>query len=224
MFAALRQYCKGDVLDVGGWDFYLTAKKKNIPFHTWTTLECDPEKVLHLAEERFRCVLGDGCDMEFSNASFDTVLNIQVLEHVMHPLDMVSEMARVLKPGGHVILLIPQTGYMHMAPHHYYNFTRFWIEQAMREAGLEIIEITPLGGLWSSMALHHIFFFLQSLRVSGWSVKDCKRNMLFYLLFPFMALFALVNIPICFLLSVGDLTEAAHNHLVVAKKITTLQT
>jgi len=28
LFRALRQYCGGHVLDVGEWDFYLTAKRK----------------------------------------------------------------------------------------------------------------------------------------------------------------------------------------------------
>ncbi len=218
MFAFLRQYCRGDVLDVGGWDFYLTAKRKNIPFRTWTTLECSRDKMLNVQAADFRCVLGDGCSMPFPDDSFDTVVNIQVLEHVMRPLDMMREMSRVLRGGGYGIFLIPQTGYLHMPPHHYYNFTRFWIQEAAEEARLGIIELLPLGGLWLSMALHYIFFFLQSSRSRMWSVRECRRNAFFYLLYPLMVLYAIVNIPICFFLSVGDLTEAAVNHLVVVRK------
>lgn len=218
MFGVLRQYCRGNVLDVGGWDFFLTAKTKGISFQSWTTLECAPEMMLHIHDPRFRCVLGDGCCMSFDSNSFDTVLNIQVLEHVFDPLAMVKEIARVLKPDGYGVFLIPQTNPMHLAPHHYYNFTRFWIREAMEQGGLTIIELTPIGGMWASIASDLVYFFLKSFRCEGWSVKECRRSVFFYLLFPVMALYALVGIPICLLLSIGDLTEDANNHLVVVQK------
>jgi hypothetical protein len=34
-----------------------------------------------------------------------------------------------------------------------------------------------------------------------------------------MVIWALVNIGVCFFLSLGDLTEAANNHLVVVRKV-----
>jgi SAM-dependent methyltransferase len=99
LYAALARHCRGDVLDVGGWDFFLTARKRGLGFERWTTLEHDPERALSPAEigdERVRLVHGDGCAMDFADASFDTVLCIQVVEHVLEPLRMVSEIGRVL--------------------------------------------------------------------------------------------------------------------------------
>jgi SAM-dependent methyltransferase len=218
MFRAIKQYTHGKVLDVGGWDFFLTLKKKGVRYEHWTTLDNSESKLLTLDDPAFECVLGDGCNMQFANGTFDTVLNIQVLEHVFEPIAMVQEIGRVLTPGGHAIFLIPQTGYMHFAPYHYYNFTRFWIEEVMRRSDLEIIELKPIGGMWSSMAMHAIFFFMESMRLQGYSIRECRRPLLYYVLFPFMALTALCIIPLGFLLSMGDLTEAANNHLVVARK------
>jgi SAM-dependent methyltransferase len=218
MFRALRQYCGGDVLDVGGWDFFLTAKRKNIPFRSWTTLEVTPGKKPDIRDPNFAFVQGDGCRMQFEEGRFDTVVNIQVVEHVYEPIRMVNEIARVLKPGGHGIFLIPQTSTTHYAPNHYYNFTRFWIEEAMRGAGLEIVEIKALGGIWSSMASHLVFFFLQSARYEGMSPAWCKRNVFFYVLYPVMVLYALFSIPFCLFLSLGDLSEEPNNHLAVVKK------
>lgn len=217
MFRALKLYCKGDVLDVGGWDFYLTAKKKKIIFNTWTTLD-HTEKIIDIQDDNFIFIKGDGCDMPFENNSFDTVLNIQVLEHVFKPIEMVNEISRVLKPDGYGIFLIPQTSTIHMAPYHYYNFTRFWIKEAMERAGLNIVEIKPLGGIWSSMASHFFYFFLQSIRFSGMSTKGNKRNFLFYILYPLMVLYAVMSIPICLLFNLGDLTEEPNNHLVIVQK------
>ncbi len=219
MFRMMRQYCRGDVLDVGGWDFYLLAKRRGVDCTTWTAVEPVADKLLKLDDPKFKCVHADGCHMpEIESNRYDTLLNIQVLEHVFEPIKMVEECARVLKPGGHAIWLIPQTGYMHMAPHHYYNFTRFWIEEAMERSHLEIIEFKPLGGLWSSMMMHKLFFFLESFRFPGFSIPAIKRSPLFYLLWPFQALYAVIAIPICLILSLADLKEAANNHLVVVRK------
>lgn len=218
MFRALKQYSAGDVLDVGGRDFYLTAKTKDLKFKTWTTLEPDADRILAGNDDKFKSVIGDGCRMEFKDASFDTILNIQVLEHVMEPIVMVKEMFRVLRPSGYAIFLIPQTSVMHELPAHYYNFTRPWVEAAMKQSGFKIVELKAIGGFWSSMASHLVYFFFHAFRFSGYSLPECRRNIWFYILFPFMAIYALINIPYCLLLSLGDLQEAPNNYLVIVQK------
>jgi len=218
LFGALRTHCRGHVLDVGGWDFFLTAQRERVAFDRWTTLESDPERLLEVDDPRVSVVHGDGCAMECPAAQFDTVLNVQVLEHVFEPIRMVEEMARVLRPGGALIMLIPQTSTTHLAPHYYSNFSRFWIDAALARTGLQRVELRPLGGIWSSAASHLVYFFLQAARVGGMTSPECRRNALFYVLFPFMALYAIVNIPLCLILALGDLTEEPNNHLVVARK------
>lgn len=221
LFKALRQYCQGNVLDVGGWDFYLEViQDRKINFESWTNLEVEENQLLDLKNDpRYKTVIGDGCQMEFQNNSFDTVINIQVLEHVFEPIKMVKEIGRVVKPNGYAIFLIPGTSVLHMAPEHYYNFTRFWIKKALGEAGLSIIESKPIGGRWNTIATHLFRFFFQSLRLEGYSTPEVKRNFLFYLLYPFMVVYSLINIPITLLLGWGDLTEDANNFLVVARKL-----
>ncbi len=218
MFRAMKKYCHGDVLDVGGRDFYLTAKSLGLGGATWTTLEPAGGLPFFIDDSKFKMVTGDGCRMEFKDNSFDTVLNIQVLEHVVEPLVMVKEISRVLRPSGYAIFLIPQTSVMHELPAHYYNFTRPWVETAMDQAGLKIIDLQALGGLWSSMASHMVYFFFHAFRFRGYSFAECRRNMWFYFLFPVMVLYVLLSIPLCLLLSLGDLKEAPNNYLVVVQK------
>ncbi len=218
LFKSLRRYCRGAVLDVGGSDFCLTIAHEGVPFDAWTVLEIDRQSLPTTTDPRFRLEVGDGCAMTFADDNYDTVVNIQVLEHVFEPNAMMHEMCRVLRPGGHLIMLIPQTSTLHMLPHHYYNFTRFWIQEALRRNGMEQIELQPIGGAWSSMASHLLYLVLQSLRARGMSTAECRRNPLFYLLYPLMVLFVAVAFPICLFLSLGDLTEEPNNHLVVARK------
>ncbi len=220
LFKVLIQYVTGDVLDVGGGKFFDAAKKRGVNFKTWTCLEIDASQVeVNPADDRFKLVVGDGCNMPFSQNQFDVALNIQVLEHVFDPLKMLEEMNRVLKPGGKVILLVPQTSNLHGIPHHYYNFTRYWIARAMADSGFDILLLEPLGGYWSTLASRLFYFFLQGFGHPAMTVPGTKRPFMFYLLFPLMIVTVIVCVPLFLLLSLGDLVEEPNNHLVVARKV-----
>jgi len=52
-------------------------------------------------------VRGDLEALPFPNASFDIVLSTHVAEHLAHPETAFGEMARVLRPGGRLLLLTP---------------------------------------------------------------------------------------------------------------------
>lgn len=219
MFVAMRRYSRGHVLDIGGLDFFLTAIDKKIPFDRWTTLEPSADNIPVIPDSRFDTVICDGCNMKpIADNTFDTVLCIQVVEHVMEPNRMVSEIARVLKPGGHAVLMAPQTGTIHMYPHHYYNFTRSWMVSVAQDNGLRIVELKPLGGRWSSIASNCLYFLLQVFGVKGMVIPGLSRSPLFYLLLPVQLLVAIILIPLCLLLSLGDLPEEPNNHLAVYYK------
>ena len=220
LYAALGRFCYGEVLDIGGWDFYLTAIRRGVAHSNWTTLEPDADCALGIDDERFRLVEGDGCSMPFDDSSFDTVLCIQVLEHVFEPITMVQEIARILRPGGCAIVMVPQTANLHSAPHHYQNFTRFWLLSAMERAHLHIVELSPLGGAWSTTASRLVYLLLQSRGRGSVTYPEATRNLAFYLLLPVMWLFAAICIPICLFLSLGDLVEEPNNHLCVVRKPT----
>ena len=52
----------------------------------------------------------DAHDMPFETSSFASVVGIDVLHHCNHPANAVGEVARVLEPGGRLILVEPWTG------------------------------------------------------------------------------------------------------------------
>jgi len=80
------------------------------------------------------------------DASFDGILCSEVLEHVPEPTHALDEFARLLKPGGKLILTAPFASLVHMAPYHYCSgFSRYWYEHHLALRGFEIVELTANG-------------------------------------------------------------------------------
>jgi SAM-dependent methyltransferase len=94
-------------------------------------------------------VIGDARHLPFRADAFDTVLMIQVLEHVPDPLAALHEVRRVLAPGGRLILTAPQYWREHEEPHDYYRFTRFGLLHLLRESGLRLLHLRAEGGAWA---------------------------------------------------------------------------
>jgi SAM-dependent methyltransferase len=91
----------------------------------------------------------DGVRLPFADGSFDTVLNIQVLEHTPRPRVLMAEMARVLAPDGVLILAAPFQFRLHEEPHDYYRYSLHGLAHLCDEAGLEVLEVHRQGSLWS---------------------------------------------------------------------------
>ncbi len=84
---------------------------------------------------------------ELPSASFDTIVCTQVLEHLPRPGAALSEIARVLRPGGALILSAPHLSMLHELPHDYFRFTAEGLRVLIEAQGLEVVEIRPSGGL-----------------------------------------------------------------------------
>ncbi len=52
-------------------------------------------------------VCGSVLDLPFADGSFDTVLSTEVIEHTPDPRRAVAQLCRVLKPGGLLVLTVP---------------------------------------------------------------------------------------------------------------------
>lgn len=81
------------------------------------------------------------------DSSFDTILATDVLEHIANPQLCVSEIERLLKPEGKLILTVPFLYKIHEPPHDYYRYTEYILKTFMKTCGLEIILLESYGGL-----------------------------------------------------------------------------
>ena len=76
----------------------------------------------------FDIVYFDGKTIPFADASFDSVLCTEVLEHAEDPASLIAEMLRVLRPGGTLLATVPFSARVHHTPYDFYRFTPFRLE------------------------------------------------------------------------------------------------
>jgi len=96
-------------------------------------------------------VVGTAEALPFPDGSFDAVLSTQVLEHLPDPRRALDEAARVLRVGGTLVLTVPGVWPTHEAPHDYWRFTRHGVERLLRDHGIDVGIVRPLGGLWAAV-------------------------------------------------------------------------
>lgn len=85
--------------------------------------------------------------------SFDVVLCTEVLEHVPEPGAAVREFARILCPGGSLLISAPLGSVLHQEPFHFYGgFTPHWYSKVLSEAGFESVTVESNMGFFSLFA------------------------------------------------------------------------
>jgi SAM-dependent methyltransferase len=91
----------------------------------------------------------DASALPLADGSVDLVLSLELVEHVPEPAAVLAEIARVLKPGGTVILSVPST-----VPRHddndYWRFTAQGLGR-LGSAHFEDGDVTVFGGTFEAL-------------------------------------------------------------------------
>lgn len=103
-------------------------------------------------------VLGDLERLPLAADSFDAALSIVTLEHVRRPHLVMEELARVLRPGGRLLIVVPHEWEVHQAPHDYFRYTRYGLDHLLTSAGLVVRRLDPVGGFFWLMARRSVNF------------------------------------------------------------------
>lgn len=95
------------------------------------------------------------CDLKeipVEDQRFDFVVFNQVLEHVPDPSAVLSELFRVLKPGGQMIYTAPLFYEEHEQPYDFYRYTQFGVRHLLTKAGFAIDRLDWLEGYFATIA------------------------------------------------------------------------
>lgn len=94
-------------------------------------------------------VVGTAYKTSLSQASCDTILCSEVLEHLEDPQRAIREMNRILVDGGKVVLTVPFFWPVHEAPRDFFRYTNFGLAYLFESNSFDILEIRPLTGFWA---------------------------------------------------------------------------
>jgi SAM-dependent methyltransferase len=146
---------KGRVLDFGGGAKagYLDLLKGSTQYES---LNIDPDMqptMLHDANTPF----------PIADAQYDTIVSFNTLEHVYRDEFALSELLRVLKPGGTIHIIVPFIYRVHASPSDFHRHTSFWWETTLDRYGIPPANsrIEPM--MWGRMTT--AFSFLEFTRL-----------------------------------------------------------
>jgi SAM-dependent methyltransferase len=141
--AALPKHARGSLADMGCGNvpFYFIYKNyvheitcidwpNTLHKNQYLDLECDLNKPLPLPDNRY-----------------DTILISEVFEHIAEPDVLWAELARILKPGGKMLVSVPFLYKIHEAPHDYFRYTEFALKNYAAKNKFRVLELESFGGL-----------------------------------------------------------------------------
>jgi SAM-dependent methyltransferase len=115
------------VLEVGSLDFNGSVRGM---FKNYTGLDIQPGTNVD--------IVADGHSIPYGDATFDAVLSLNALEHDPAFWLTLSEIKRVLKPRGYVLVSVPGIGFpKHDYPSDYWRFTQDGVRAALAGVGIE---------------------------------------------------------------------------------------
>ncbi len=102
------------------------------------------ENVVELEAAVFRHtdVIGDVHRLPFVDGAFEAVISLNAFEHYRDPYQAVQEIFRVMRPGGRVLIRTAFLQPLHEAPWHFYNCTRYGLENWFRDFETETLHVS----------------------------------------------------------------------------------
>jgi SAM-dependent methyltransferase len=91
------------------------------------------------------CDLND--TLPFEDNAFDTIILSSVLEHIKNPDFLFSEMNRILRDDGVIILDVPFYYWIHEKPNDYYRFTEYALRGFIQKYNLKLEILESMGGI-----------------------------------------------------------------------------
>jgi SAM-dependent methyltransferase len=151
---ALRRACPdvmvpgARTLDVGCSVGFMPETARALGYDAYGS-EYNPAAAI-AAEERLPGRIRAGAleDAAYRHGEFDAVTICDVLEHVPDPLGTLTEIHRILRPGGAVLVVTPDAKclsarvlgrhWVNVKPEHLWYFTRDQLRDALRERGFRV--------------------------------------------------------------------------------------
>ena len=151
-----------------------------------------------------KCDLCDATDFQPLLGVFDSVVCLNVVEHVEDDLGALRNIFSVLKPGGRAIILVPQDqkayGTLDEVLGHYRRYSETQLRERMQKAGFEVESVlhfnrvTRPGWRFNGQVLKRKSFSRFQLRIFDWLVPLWRRIDRFFP-WPAVSVIAVGRVP-----------------------------
>jgi len=123
--------------------------------------DCAEEALEYCSKRGFnRTKLADACDLPYEDGAFDLVTCLDVLEHVRLDALAFSELARVTRPGGHVLVTLPAGPRLYSSFDclcgHLRRYTAGDLRAMAAAAGVEVVRVSRYAALAHPVILYYM--------------------------------------------------------------------
>lgn len=98
-------------------------------------------------------IISDIVSIPRPDASFDAIMCTEVFEHIPDPVKAIQEFARLLKPGGYLLITAPFVSFTHFAPYHFSSgFNKYYYQHHLENFGFTIDDLQMNGNYFEFIA------------------------------------------------------------------------
>lgn len=139
LYPRLSQFLEDRVLEVGcGIGDFLVFRRQT------TGVDINPYNINYCRNQGLDAHLIEGERYPFAESTFDGVLIDNVLEHLVDPAPTLSEIQRVLRPGGMLIVGVPGSCGYDRDPDHKHFYDEKLLVTCLEQAGFKTIKIVHM--------------------------------------------------------------------------------
>ncbi|MBW2973140.1 methyltransferase domain-containing protein [Candidatus Woesearchaeota archaeon] len=186
----------GHLLDVGCGEghYFSLYKKRNLAFKG---IDIDPSMLVNLKKYSVTCA--DVQKLPFNSSAFDTIVCIDVLEHVKKDKKAIAEICRVLKNNGKLIFSVPNKKYpffydpinrflglfnLHIpigmwAWGHHRLYTEEEIKKLLVDAGFKITKYEPRSHFLLALSINYTTYIANYILIPLLKVVGLKNKATF---------------------------------------------
>jgi SAM-dependent methyltransferase len=128
---------EGDILDLGCG----SKPYESLFINAKSYVGVDVEVSGHNHKDSKVDIFYDGKRLPFPDSHFDAVVSFEVFEHVFNIDEVITEIRRVLKPDGQVLITIPFTWEEHEQPYDFARYTSYGIKHIFEKNKFDVMEV-----------------------------------------------------------------------------------
>lgn len=173
----LSCYSTPRILDIGCGTGFNIQYLQTHGYEQVTGLDFSPEALSFCRSRHLNSLsCSDGTRPPFSDNSFEVILALDLIEHLADDIQALQELARLLKPGGALVIFTPAFNFLwglqDEVSHHYRRYTAGELRQKLEDVGLNICKLTYA----NTFLFPLIWAGRTALRLSGNNIQGTSEN------------------------------------------------